>query len=144
MNYENNDNIQTPYDRIKIGSKKLGSYALAIALIPYFNIFGFPLKHIGLLILFCIMLTLQILSVIRFIKYNHMLSKNIKIELLEDLFLMIGCLISIVLSFVFVSHEYLDDKLERINYNHAEFWVIDFGLMLVAGFILAFKTKKIH
>lgn len=144
MNYENNENEQTSYDRVRIGSKRLGSYTLAIALIPYFNFFGFPLKHIGLMVLSYTFLALQILLIIRFIKFNHSIKNNIKRELFDDLFLVIGCLASVILSFLFVNHEYSGEQLVKINHQNFIFWIVDFVIMVVGSFVLACKSKRIR
>ena len=57
---------------------------------------------------------------------------------------MIGCIIAIILSLLFVQHDYEEDKLMRIIHSHAEFWIIDFVIMLIGGFVLAKRTKRIH
>ena len=75
MNYERNKYEQRLYDRVRIASKKIGSYALAVGLIPFFNIFGFSLNNAGLAILFFVLFFWEIWSIIRFITFNHKLKK---------------------------------------------------------------------
>ena len=130
------------YDSVKNGSKRIGCFAAASGFIPFFNIFGFSTKNTPLFILFIFFICLEVLFVTKFIIFNNRTKLNRKIKIIEDLVLVMGVVIGILLSFFFVKQEYDGDKLIRINYTHMEFWIIDFSFMLILGFVLAKKTKK--
>lgn len=130
------------YDSVKNGSKRIGCFAAASGFIPFFNIFGFSIKNIPLFILFVVLFCLEVVFIIKFIIFNSRTKLSRKTKIIEDLVLIIGVFIGILLSFIFVKQEYDGDKMIRINYTHMEFWIIDFSFMLIFGFILAKKTKK--